>query len=177
MSSTRVVGGALPDWLSLSRLLLAPAVAWALVGGAVWTGAGLFLLAVLTDVLDGRLARWHGVATVRGTLLDHGADAVFVTTVLTTAAVLGLVPLLLPPLIGLAFLQYARDVSRARVPPAAWLGRINGIGYYVLAAAALLAPALGELPAFAAGLVACAWLLVVSTLAAIVLRAWPRPGA
>lgn len=177
MSGTRVMGCTLADWLSLARLVLAPAAAWALTGGAAWTAAGLFALAVLTDVLDGRLARRHGVATVRGTLLDHGADAVFVTTVLATAAVLGLIPLLLPPMIALAFLQYARDLGRARIVPVAWLGRVNGIGYYVLAAAALLAPVSDAVPGFAAGRAALAWLLVASTLAAMGLRAWPSPRA
>jgi phosphatidylglycerophosphate synthase len=144
-----------------------------------WTSAlALFTVAVATDLVDGPLARRLGQASPLGGLFDHATDAAFVTAALGALAAAGLVPWLLPVLVPLAFLQYMLD-SRAlagRPLRGSWLGRWNGIGYFVLAGFVLAANALPlELPgpaAWAAG----AWLLIASTLTSMTSRAiaWRR---
>jgi cardiolipin synthase (CMP-forming) len=56
----------LPNLLTASRLILAPIVAWRLlehdVEGAFW----LFVIAAITDLLDGNLARWLNQRSVLG---------------------------------------------------------------------------------------------------------------
>ena len=88
-------------------------------------------------------------------------------------AMLGVLPLALPPLIVAAFLQYVID-SRAGVHRplrASFLGRWNGIAYYVAVAVPLIRDALG-LPAPGPGLVmGLGWILVASTLASMADRA------
>jgi CDP-diacylglycerol--glycerol-3-phosphate 3-phosphatidyltransferase len=64
----------LPNLLSLMRLVLVPVLwALALVGLAKAVGAGLIIAAV-TDVLDGRLARMRGQTSSFGSKLDSIAD-------------------------------------------------------------------------------------------------------
>ena len=65
---------ALPNAFSLLRLLLVP-VLWvlALRGETQWVGIGL-LVAGLTDMIDGRLARQLGVVSRAGARLDSVAD-------------------------------------------------------------------------------------------------------
>jgi len=108
-----------------------------------------------------------------GGLMDHATDATFVTLLLAGLWSTGLVPWPLPLLVAAAFLQYMAD-SRAlsgRTLRASWLGRVNGIGYFVLAAVLVYRNALGlGLPGDAA-IEAFAWLLVLSTVASMLHRA------
>ena len=125
----------LPNILSISRLVLAP-LAFFLIEGLLWRAAALIiLLAVLTDLLDGFLARRLQLESRWGGLLDHSSDAVFVAVVLAALASQHLVSWILPPLVLGAFLQYALDsnVIRGEALIASLLGRYNGIAYFVLA--------------------------------------------
>ncbi len=120
--------------LTAARLLAAPLLALAIREGAAGAAHALFWFAVATDLLDGRVARRYGEASAVGGLLDHATDATFVSIGLLAVAWSGQTPLLLPPLVALAFLQYTLD-SRAlagRPLRASRLGRWNGIAYFVL---------------------------------------------
>jgi len=83
----------LPNLLTASRLILAPIVAWRLlehdVEGAFW----LFVIAAITDLLDGNLARWLNQRSVLGAWLDPIADKVMLLTTLTMLALTGLLPM------------------------------------------------------------------------------------
>ncbi len=68
------------------RLVLAPVVMGLVLGRMDLAAAALFLLAALTDYLDGYLARHWRVSTATGSFLDTTADKVLVT-----AALIGLV--------------------------------------------------------------------------------------
>ena len=70
-----------PNALSLIRVALVPLVVLALlVGypGHLWVAAALFVIASLTDLLDGRLARSSGNVTVFGTFIDSLADKLLI---------------------------------------------------------------------------------------------------
>jgi phosphatidylglycerophosphate synthase len=158
--------------LSLLRLAAAAPFAWWVAQGAGGAAATLFCVAIVSDLVDGRIARARGTASALGRALDHGADFVFVTSGLAAAAARGLIPWLLPALVALAFAQYVIDsywLHRARELRMSGLGRWNGILYFVPAGAVLAADlglALGAPVARAS-----AWLLVASTLASIADRA------
>jgi CDP-diacylglycerol--glycerol-3-phosphate 3-phosphatidyltransferase len=161
----------------LSGLRLLSVLPFALLvwrGGAanaVWA-AGLFALAIVTDLADGPLARKRGTASALGRVLDHGSDFLFVCTGLAAAAARGHVPWLLPGLVALAFAQYVVDsfwLHRARELRMSALGRWNGILYFVpLGGAILIELGLGLL---AAPNTNVAWALVASTVASITDRA------
>lgn len=162
--------------LTALRLLLAAPCAW-FAATSQWPWAALLIsVAILTDLLDGPLARRLGQTSALGGLLDHSTDAAFVTLLLLALSTQGYLPWLLPALVAASFLQYAAD-SRAlagRMLRASWLGRCNGIAYFVLAAAIVYRNALGLGWPGDALLEALAWLLVATTVASMAdrLRAW-----
>lgn len=85
----------LPNALTLSRILIVPllvAVLLTQIEGREFIGLGLFLVASLTDFLDGFLARRRKEVTAIGKLLDPAADKI-----LTSAAFISLVGLGLAP--------------------------------------------------------------------------------
>jgi len=159
--------------LTVVRLLLALPCA-CLAANDRWTAAALLLsLAIVTDLLDGPLARRLHQSSPLGGLADHATDAVFIAVLLAALWTTSLVPWPLPLLVAMAFCQYVVD-SRAlagRTLRASWLGRVNGIGYFVLASVIVYRNALGlGLPGDAA-IEAFAWLLTLSTVASMLHRA------
>ena len=70
-----------PNALTVGRMVAAPVCLYLLWTGTVWgqiVGAVLFILAAITDWLDGRLAREYGVSSRLGQFLDPLADKVLV---------------------------------------------------------------------------------------------------
>jgi cardiolipin synthase (CMP-forming) len=140
----------LPNAISLVRLLFVPITVWLIVGnnfaGAFW----LFVLAGLSDALDGALARRFGWRTKLGSYLDPLADKALLVSVYVT---LGLHQLL-PPwlvilvvfrdlvLIGGAMLQYAFTANLPRIHPLA-ISKLNTLAQIVLAGLTLAILGLG----------------------------------
>ena len=77
----------LPNKITICRLILIPFIIFFylaepfLYGGKLIASV-LFLIGILTDYLDGHVARKNGQVTVLGTFLDTIADKMFVTTAL-----------------------------------------------------------------------------------------------
>ncbi|MEM0962037.1 MAG: CDP-alcohol phosphatidyltransferase family protein [Bacteroidota bacterium] len=70
-----------PNALTIGRIIAAPVCLYLLWTGTVWgqvSGAALFILAAITDWLDGRLARQYGVGSRLGQFLDPLADKILV---------------------------------------------------------------------------------------------------
>ena len=137
--------------ISLARLAATPFSLAAVLHGN-WPLAGMiFAGAVVSDFLDGIVARWRGTVSTLGGILDHTADAVFVAVTLWGIAYLevgtgaDVVPGILPWFIALAFLQYVFDSKALSGQPlrTSRLGRANGIAYYVVAGTVLGRNALG----------------------------------
>jgi len=155
--------------LTLLRLALALPFALAVRAGSPGLASLVFACAALSDLADGRIARRRGEISALGGFLDHAVDAAFVSIGAAALASVGALPLLLAPLIAIAFAQYALDsrLMQARGLRASALGRWNGIAYYVIVAVPVVRDALG-LGWPGAGLVrALGWALVVSTLLSI----------
>ncbi len=81
----------LPNSITMSRIMMIPLLLWILSSHFPWRGPGgeqeiaasvLFVLASITDGLDGYLARRRGQITTMGMLLDPIADKVMVTAAL-----------------------------------------------------------------------------------------------
>ena len=163
----------LANGLSASRFLLAALLAIALVNGAWWSAAVLFVVACVTDVLDGRIARQRAVTSSFGGKLDHSADAFFVVCGIASLSYVGLIPVLLAPLIVLAFAQYywdARKTHEGKLRPSR-LGKWNGIAYFVIVGIAIGHVVTAELFFFLdEANYWFGWVLVFSTLVSIVQR-------
>ena len=81
----------LPNSITMSRILMIPLLLWILSPHYAWRGHSgeqeiaasiLFVLASITDGLDGYLARKRGQITTMGMLLDPLADKIMVTAAL-----------------------------------------------------------------------------------------------
>ncbi len=71
----------LATWLTVGRLVAAPVFVVLLVEetrSALWTASGLFVLAALTDAVDGYLARRTGTISAVGRWLDPIADKILI---------------------------------------------------------------------------------------------------
>ena len=93
-----------------------------------------WVTAVITDLLDGPIARRRGTVTAWSGTFDHTSDFLFVTSGLFGGAVRGAFPWILPVLITAAFAQYFIDsywIHRRRKLRGSKLGRYNGILYFV----------------------------------------------
>jgi cardiolipin synthase (CMP-forming) len=84
----------LPNALTLLRILAIPVVLMLLLEGEDAVAATVFVLAAVTDFLDGRLARRQGGAGTShlGTVLDPVADKLMLSSVAVVLAVRGLLP-------------------------------------------------------------------------------------
>jgi phosphatidylglycerophosphate synthase len=162
------------DSLSLFRLLAALPSAWYVMQGQWLPASTLIALAMLTDLLDGPLARRMGTASPGGGLLDHSCDAIFVSCVLAALALTGIVPVLLPVLVVLSFTQYVLDSQAlsGQQLRTSLLGRNNGIAYFVLLGACAFPNVFSPGLFPQAWLGAAAWLLIVSTALSMFDRLW-----
>lgn len=167
--------------LTLLRLLLAPALVAAVVGDASGAAALCTALAVATDLADGWVARRYGEDSALGGFADHAVDATFVTAGTAALAWRGTLPAPLPPLIALAFAQYALDsraIAASGLAPSR-LGRWNGMAYFAVVAVPVVRDALGLAWPGRRLVLALGWALAASTLLSMAdrLRTWRRARA
>jgi len=169
-SPTRLpVRQSLPNALSLSRLLVAPPVIWAVITGHWRTATALLLAAALTDVLDGILARRWAASSRLGAYLDPLADKVLLNGTFLALGIAGALPWWLVGLVLgrdvliLAGALITMLVRRRRdFPPSVW-GKLSTVVQVVTAATAILArgwPELGLAPVAAI----VVWLAAAATL-------------
>jgi len=94
--------------ITLLRILLIPFFVGALIYGQLDKALWIFGLAVLTDAFDGYIARMHSQKTILGSFLDPLADKLLLTTSFISLAVIGGLPVRLPPWIPLVVIT--RDI-------------------------------------------------------------------
>jgi cardiolipin synthase len=83
----------IPNVISSLRLLLIVPIAVALAHRDLRLCLGLFLVAAVSDALDGFLARRHGWQSAAGAILDPLADKLLVAVIFVTLTWMGCVPL------------------------------------------------------------------------------------
>jgi CDP-diacylglycerol--glycerol-3-phosphate 3-phosphatidyltransferase len=112
-----------PNALTLSRIVAIPVVLLLLLAKSDVLAAAVFLLAAVTDFLDGRIARRRGGASYLGTILDPLADRLMLSSVAAVLAVRGLLPVFVVAIL------VGRDVL-ALVGTLAFRGkiRVNKVG-------------------------------------------------
>lgn len=128
----------LPNLISLLRLAAVPAVAW-LISQQHWEAAcWLFLIAAVSDGIDGLLARWLDQMTRLGAVLDTVADKALgvVTLVMLTQA--GAIPLwvtlailLRDGIVVLGALSFRGLAGHLEIQPT-WLGKTHMAAVFAL---------------------------------------------
>ena len=95
----------LPNTLTATRLLAAPAIAFLLLQGLFEAAFAVFVLAGLSDAVDGYLAKWLAADSRFGVYLDPAADKLLMLVSFLTLTKLGVTPL------WLTLIVIARDAA------------------------------------------------------------------
>lgn len=82
-----------PNMLTMLRMALIVVFVWLYATGYRYWAMAVFIIASLTDILDGYIARKHQLVTSFGKLMDPLADKLMVITALICLTADGLVPL------------------------------------------------------------------------------------
>jgi CDP-diacylglycerol--glycerol-3-phosphate 3-phosphatidyltransferase len=188
---TPASNGNLANIITVIRILLAPVFIWLLLDDAGHLGllryvaAGLFILAIVTDSVDGLLARRQNLVTDFGKILDPIADKVLIGGALVSLSLLGelwwwVTIVILVREFGITALRFA--VLRNRVIAASSGGKLKTI-LQAVAISFFLVPTwllLGDwMHWFNAVLMAIALVLTVSTGVQYLVNAFVRgrPGS
>ncbi len=159
----------LPNALSLGRLLAVPIIVWLLLQEAYVGAFLIFVLAGVSDAVDGYLAKQFGMDTEIGRFLDPIADKTLLVSVYITLGHQEILPVWLVILVvsrdllivGGALLAYT--MSQPMRPTPLFISKINTVLQISLAATAL-----GDI-AFQVGLTGLVTLLVFAVAASTTL--------
>jgi CDP-diacylglycerol--glycerol-3-phosphate 3-phosphatidyltransferase len=128
--------GNVANIITVVRIFMAPAFIWLLLadGGELgylrYIAAGLFVLAIVTDTVDGILARRQNLVTDFGKILDPIADKVLIGGALVALSILGelwwwVTIVILIREFGITIFRFA--VIRTRVIPAVASGKLKTV--------------------------------------------------
>lgn len=170
----------IPNLITLMRILLVPVVVWAIASDEPLLAFWLFLLAGISDAVDGFLAKQFNMQTELGAYLDPLADKALLISIYVTLGIVGDIPR------WAAIAVVARDVmiigavvlSVAMARPVhirpLVVSKVNTMVQIAFAAMVLAATGFGIAlgPAFDLGLVAVGLLTALS--AAAYLASWMR---
>jgi cardiolipin synthase len=122
---------ALPNIITALRLLLVPAVVTALARGHFGLAAIAFVLAGISDGVDGWLARRFGWTSPTGAMLDAVADKLMIVATIVSLVMLGILPLWLTVvlllrdmLMVMGISLYHRILGGVEIAPL-WIGKLH----------------------------------------------------
>jgi cardiolipin synthase len=105
----------IPNLVTTGRIILVPIVVWAIMSGQMLIAFWLFVIAALSDAVDGFLAKRLGATSEFGAYLDPLADKAMLVSIYIT---LGIAELL-PPWVVIAVVS--RDIMIVGAVVVAWL--------------------------------------------------------
>jgi len=159
----------LPNLITLARLLLAPLAVLMIASQRFGAEFTIFVVAGISDAIDGYLARTFDLRTELGAYLDPLADKALLVSIYVTLAIYGFLPA------AIAILVVSRDLMILVAVLVSWLldnpveirpvlvSKINTTAQIALAALVLGAKAYGMSPV--PGLDVAVWIVAASTLA------------
>lgn len=149
----------LPNILTRLRILFIPLFAWLVLAGHEWWAFGCFALLMLTDKLDGDIARSRGLITNFGKIADPIADKALMTAAFVCLNITGALPVWITVVIlfrefGITMWRFFL-LRQGKVVPASQGGKLK-TALQTLAVALYLCPLPGwmDLPSFLVMLVA-----------------------
>jgi cardiolipin synthase len=83
----------IPNLITLARILLVPVVVWAITAGEMQFAFALFLVAGISDAIDGFLAKRFGMTSDLGAYLDPLADKILIVSIYLSLGFVGAIPL------------------------------------------------------------------------------------
>jgi cardiolipin synthase (CMP-forming) len=94
----------IPNLITLLRIILVPVVVWAIITGDMLAAFSLFLIAGLSDAVDGFLAKRFHMASELGAYLDPLADKALIVSIYVALGIAKALP------ISLVILVVSRDI-------------------------------------------------------------------
>jgi phosphatidylglycerophosphate synthase len=101
-----MIRASLPNALSFIRILLAPIFVYTFLNGQILISIGILILAGITDILDGFIARKKGSTSIRGAYLDVTADFILIVACFIVFVFVGWYDPLILVLIILMFMLF-----------------------------------------------------------------------
>jgi len=105
----------IPNLITLGRILLVPIVVWAITTGGMRIAFILFLVAGISDGVDGFLAKHFHMRSELGALLDPLADKALIVSIYIALGIAGALP------IALVILVVSRDIMIVSAFMLSWL--------------------------------------------------------
>lgn len=105
----------LPNLITLARIVSVPLVVWLILSGQTALAFGIFLLAGISDGIDGFLAKRFGWQTELGAYLDAVADKLLLVSIYLALGAIGFLP------IWLVIAVVARDIFIVGGVMLAWI--------------------------------------------------------
>lgn len=142
----------IPNIITLGRILLVPVIIWAITSGQMTIAFGLFVLAGVSDAVDGFLAKRFDMTTEMGALLDPLADKALLVSIYVALGFEAAIPR------WLVILVVSRDVMIVGAVIVSWLlgrpvemkplmvSKLNTVAQVGFAALVLAALAFGFAP-------------------------------
>jgi cardiolipin synthase (CMP-forming) len=143
----------IPNVITLGRILLVPIVVWAIVSSQMEIAFGVFLIAGISDAVDGFLAKRFNMASELGALLDPLADKALLVSIYMALGIWGAIPR------WIVILVVSRDIMIVAAVIVSWLfdrpvtikplmvSKLNTAAQVAFAALVLAALAFGFSPA------------------------------
>ena len=105
----------LPNLITIARILLVPVIVWAIGSGEMLFAFILFLIAGVSDAIDGFLAKRFGMTSEFGSYLDPLADKALIVSIYVALGITGALP-------GwLVILVVSRDIMIVAAVILSWL--------------------------------------------------------
>src|SRR3981189_371417 len=82
----------IPNIITLGRILLVPVIVWAIASSQMEVAFALFVIAGVSDAVDGFLAKRFNMASELGALLDPLADKALLVSIFIALCMWGAVP-------------------------------------------------------------------------------------
>ena len=105
----------IPNLITLGRILLVPVLVWAIASGEMLAAFILFLIAGISDAIDGFLAKRFGMTSEIGAYLDPLADKALIVSIYVALGITGAVPR------WLVILVVSRDIMIVTAVIVSWL--------------------------------------------------------
>ncbi len=170
----------LPNLITIFRILLVPVVVWLIIGGSHGLAFAIFLIAGVTDGIDGFLARHYHWKTELGAYLDPVADKLLLVAIYVTLGLLSHLPAWLViavvsrdvMIVGAVILSWMLDRAVAMQPSR--ISKANTAAQIALAG--LVLAQLGFVQGLAPYVVPMTWIVGILTMvsAGVYLARWMR---
>jgi cardiolipin synthase len=142
----------IPNIITLGRILLVPIIVWAIASGQMEVAFAAFVVAGVSDAVDGFLAKRFNMASELGAMLDPLADKALLVSIYMALGIWGAVPH------WIVILVVSRDIMIVSAVIVSWLfgkpipmkpvmaSKINTVAQVALAALVLASLAFGFRP-------------------------------